>query len=227
MAWIGSILVTAVPVLLILKSLFLDRQKGSCMEWFLTVFTLNTILLPIASGLVVTSSIQKEYQDKTLRNILTAPTSRRDFITAKLTVWFLWHLISMLFALTAIFTGVRFLFPSEAEWGTLSYMAYLFLQNGLYTFAAILPVLWIAVRQQALFYPSILTSLGFALLEAAGLQVSEDLLLPASLCPWTAVAISSLTGYGTLYFGICTASVLLCATAGFTGAYLAFLKQDQ
>ena len=32
--------------------------------------------------------MQREYQDRTIRNILTAPVSREKFMAAKLVVWF-------------------------------------------------------------------------------------------------------------------------------------------
>ena len=63
---------------LILKCLFIDRQRGEYFEWFQISFVVNMLALPIVSGFVITVIIQKEYQDNTLRNVLLAPTSRTD-----------------------------------------------------------------------------------------------------------------------------------------------------
>lgn len=97
-AWIGTIIVSLVPLLLILKSLYLDPQRGEYMDWFMTVSMLNTLIFPIISGFIITAIVQREYQEKTLRNILSAPTSRENFVIAKLAVWFLWYLTTLFMA---------------------------------------------------------------------------------------------------------------------------------
>lgn len=90
-----------------------------------------------------------------------------------------------------------------------------------------IPILWICVKQQALFYPSMLAILGSAVLQAAGLQVSEELILPACVCPWTAVSISGLVEVDTFYYWICLVSIFLCGLVGFIGAIISFENQDQ
>ena len=55
----------------------------------MSVLMLNILALLIVNGFVITSSMQKEYQDRTIWNILTALVSRDRFLAAKLVVWFL------------------------------------------------------------------------------------------------------------------------------------------
>lgn len=227
MAWIGTAVIVGMPLLLILKTLFIDQGRGQYAEWLSTVLLLNTLVLPIMSGFVVTSLLQKEYQDKTLRNVLTAPVARQHFITAKLSIWFLWHCISCLAAGIVVVIGFRFLFTSEFTAENLLQTLYLLTQISLFSFLAALPLLWIAVKQQAMFYPAMLAALVFAVLQASGRQISEDLILPASLCPWTAVSVSNLISFGSEYFILCTISVILCGAIGAFGAVLSFGKQDQ
>ena len=55
---------------------------------------LQTIALPVVNGFVLTSLIQREYQDCTLRNTLCAPVSRSAFLLSKTVIWFLWFFLS-------------------------------------------------------------------------------------------------------------------------------------
>ena len=151
-------LLCAIPALVIIKKICIDKDSIGMQEWYLTIFLLQTIALPVVNGFVLTSLIQREYQDCTLRNTLCA--------------------------------------------------------------------LWIAVSQRTAFYPALLTVLGFAVLETAGMQVSEELLLPASLCPWTAVSVSALVGKGSSLYFLCLLSAALCGAIGLAGALRAFGKQD-
>lgn len=227
MAWAGTWIVVLMPLLLILKSIFLDRQRGVYSDWFMTVSMIHMLVFPVVSGFVVTTMVQKEYQDKTLRNILTAPTSRESFVIAKLSVWFLWYLLTLCLTKAVVAAGYFFLFPEEFSAVTLRYTLYLFTQGSIFSFVQMIPVLWIAFRQQGLFYPSMLVTLGVTALQAAGRQVSEDLLLPACICPQTAVSVSGMVEFGSFYFRICTVSVFLCGFLGFIGALLSFKRQDQ
>lgn len=93
MAWLGTLIIITIPLFMIWNRLVIDTQR-EYMEWLMSVLMLNTLILPIVNGFVITSSMQREYQDRTIRNVLTAPVSREKFLTAKLIVWFLWYLIS-------------------------------------------------------------------------------------------------------------------------------------
>lgn len=227
MALLGMAIVILLPILLILKGIFLDGINREYRDWFMTVSMVTMLVFPIVSGFVITTMVQKEYQDKTLRNILTAPTLRSVFVVAKTLVWLFWYILTLFFAEIAVVAGIYILFPDEFTSINLQYAVFSYTQGCLFSFVAMLPVLWITIKQTVLFYPSILATLGVTVLQMAGRQITEELLLPASLCPWTAVSISGMVQAGTLYWIICTISILFCGIIGFFGAILSFIHQDQ
>lgn len=226
MAWVGTLIIATIPLFMIWNRLVIDPQR-EYMEWLMSVLMLNTLILPIVNGFVITSNMQREYQDRTIRNVLTAPVSREKFLTAKLVVWFLWYLISICLSEMIVTAGCYTLFPVEFTTGNMRYALFLLIQNNFFSFIAGIPILWICVKQQALFYPSMLATLGSAVLQAAGLQVSEELILPACVCPWTAVSISGLVEVDTFYYWICLVSIFLCGLVGFMGTIISFGNQDQ
>ncbi|MCH5248325.1 MAG: ABC transporter permease [Lachnospiraceae bacterium] len=226
MAWMGALIIVTIPLFMIWNHLVIDPQR-EYMEWLMSVLMLNTLVLPIVNGFVITSGMQKEYQDKTIRNILTAPISREKYLIAKLVVWFLWYFISICFSEVIVIASCYAFFPTEFTTNHLRYVLFLFTQNSFFSFIAGIPVLWICVKQQTLFYPAMLAALGTAVLQMAGLQVSEELILPACVCPWTAVPISGIVGFGTRYYWICIVSIFLCGVVGFMCVIISFRNQDQ
>ena len=226
MAWLGTLIIITIPLFMIWNRLVIDTQR-EYMEWLMSVLMLNTLILPIVNGFVITSNMQREYQDRTIRNVLTAPVSREKFLTAKLSVWFLWYLISFCLSEVIVIAGCYILFPVEFTTGNMRYALSLFTQNNFFSFIVGIPILLICVKQQALFYPPMLATLGSAVLQAAGLQVSEELILPACVCPWTAVSISGIVGFDTFYYWICLVSIFLCGLVGFMSVIISFRNQDQ
>lgn len=226
MAGTGTMLLCAIPALVIIKKICIDKDSIDMQEWYLTIFLLQTIALPVVNGFVLTSLIQREYQDCTLRNTLCAPVSRSAFLLAKTLIWFLWFFLSASAAMLITLSGARLLFASCAGTAELFLFAGQLTQQALLVFLTCMPALWIAVSQRTAFYPALLTVLGFAVLETAGMQVSEELLLPASLCPWTAVSVSALVGKGSSFYFLCLLSATLCGAIGLAGALRAFGKQD-
>jgi ABC-type transport system involved in multi-copper enzyme maturation permease subunit len=226
MAWMGTLIIASIPLFMIWNRLVIDPQR-EYMEWLMSVLMLNTLILPIVNGFVITSSMQREYQNRTIRNVLTAPVSREKFLTAKLVVWFLWYLISFCLSEMIVIVGCYVLFPVEFTTGNMRYALSLFTQNYFFSFIVGIPILLICVKQQAVFYPSMLATLGNAVLQAVGLQVSEELILPACVCPWTAVSISAIVGFDTYYYWICLVSIFLCGVAGYMGVIISFRNQEQ
>lgn len=226
MAWMGTLIIASIPLFMIWNRLVIDPQR-EYMEWLMSVLMLNTLILPIVNGFVITSSMQREYQNRTIRNVLTAPVSREKFLTAKLVVWFLWYLISFCLSEMIVIVGCYVLFPVEFTTGNMRYALSLFTQNYFFSFIVGIPILLICVKQQAVFYPSMLATLGSAVLQAVGLQVSEELILPACVCPWTAVSISAIVGFDTYYYWICLVSIFLCGVAGYMGVIISFRNQEQ
>ena len=222
----GTLIIVTIPLFMIWNRLVIDPQR-EYMEWLMSVLMLNTLILPIVNGFVITSSMQREYQNRAIRNVLTAPVSREKFLTAKLVVWFLWYLISFCLSEMIVIVGCYVLFPVEFTTGNMRYALSLFTQNYFFSFIVGIPILLICVKQQAVFYPSMLATLGSAVLQAVGLQVSEELILPACVCPWTAVSISAIVGFDTYYYWICLVSIFLCGVAGYMGVIISFRNQEQ
>ncbi len=209
MAETGTLLLCAMPVLAMIKKILIDKDSIGLQEWYLTIFLLQTIALPVVNGFVLTSLIQREYQDCTLRNTLCAPVSRSAFLLSKTVIWFLWFFLSASAAMLLTLSGARLLFPSGFGTDELLLIAGQLTQQALLVFLTSLPALWIAVSQRAAFYPALLAVLGFAILETAGMQVSVEWLLPASLCPWTAVSVSALVEKGSVFYFLCLLSAAL------------------
>lgn len=226
MALIGFVATISIPVLLVLKSLLIDKTRIDYQEWLQTVSMLVNILLPIMSGFFITQSIQKEYGEKTIINILTAPVGRKTFVFSKVAVWCCWYLAVMVITEGITIAGSWLLFCSQVTSATIAFTIQLFTQTGILSFFAFLPVIWIAIRQRTLFYPSMLCTLIFVLLQSAGSQVSEELLPVASFVPWLAVQISAMLPTDSQYFNICILSILCSGISGIVLAIWEFKRQD-
>jgi len=59
------------------------------------LFLVPNALMMMMSGFVLTTLIQREYQDHTMINVLTAPVARTKFIMSKLLAWFIWHFTTL------------------------------------------------------------------------------------------------------------------------------------
>lgn len=226
MALIGFCCVTAIPLLLLLKTIFIDKMNISQREWVLTASVLINVVFPVMSCLFITQSIQKEYTEKTIINMITAPTPRIIVIISKLAVWFCWYVITLFFyeLLTCICS--YFLFPSEIDVASIKFIIQLLTQNNMLSFVASMPILWISIKCQTIFYPSILVGFFFTVLQLAGSQVSESLLPLASCIPWTAIPISTMLPADSKYFYVCIVSILCCGIFGIVFAWIEFKKQD-
>ncbi|MCI9078863.1 MAG: ABC transporter permease [Lachnospiraceae bacterium] len=226
MAHIGFIVTVSIPVLLVLKSVLIDKIKIDYHEWIQTVYMLVNLAFPIMSGFFITQSIQKEYGEKTIINIITAPVNRKVFVFSKIAVWFCWYLVVMAVTECLTILGSLILFNSQVTLSTICFTVRLFTQIGLLSYIAFLPVIWIAIKQRTLFYPAILCTLVFVLLQSAGFQVSEELLPVASFVPWFAISISTMLPADSQYLYICMALILCFGLAGIVLAIREFRKQD-
>ena len=131
MAWLGTLIIITIPLFMIWNRLVIDQQR-KYMEWLMSVLMLNTLVLPIVNGFVITSNMQREYQDRTIRNILTAPVSREKFMAAKFVVWLLWYLISICLSEMIVTAGYYTLFPVEFTTGNMRYALFLIIQNNFF-----------------------------------------------------------------------------------------------
>lgn len=190
MAFIGFLCVVSIPILLFLKSIFLDGSALPYQEWVQTCLMLVGIMLPVMSGLFITQSVQKEYSEKTIINLLTAPTKRDAFVFSKIGAWFCWYMTVLLATVALTFVASALLYAPELTGTAVIKLVVLFLQTNFFSFLAFLPVFCVAVKQRASFFPSVLTALLFTLLQSVGSQVSTEFLPLASFVPWLAVSIT-------------------------------------
>lgn len=224
---ICTMIVLFVPVFIILKELFLTRPPSDYMDWLMGGRMLNSIIHPTMSGLIITYLIQREYQDQTIINVLAAPIPRKVFILSKLFVWFAWYVV-VLFATEAIYiAGCCLIYTDMFDLNGIKAFIRYFTNSGILGFVASIPVLWVAVKQKKMFYPSILVMMGFIVIQSAGIQTSADMIPIASIIPWSAVSVVSIFDIQAKYKIICMASILTSGILGLMLSWLSFDKQDQ
>lgn len=161
MTFVGFIITISVPILLILKSLLIDKTRIDYYEWIQTVSMLVNIVLPIMSGFFITQSMQREYSEKTIINIITAPVDRKNFIFSKIFVWFSWYLITMIISMFLTILGLFVLYHSQITNQIIFFTIKILFQIGILSFASFIPIIWISIRQRTIFYPSMLCTLIF------------------------------------------------------------------
>ena len=226
---ISTLIALVVPVFLIIHGAILEpltAQYTHYTDWFMTGLMFSGTVLPIMSGFVISILIQREYQDHTVINVLTAPVSRISFIVSKLMIWFLWYAVT-LFAIIAIFVlGYYLVYTETFYFNGVKLLVELFTKFGLLSFVASFPLLWIAIKQRKVFYPSILLALFFTAIQIAAFQTSAGLLPLASIVPWSAVAIVSMSA-PMPYSAICIASIVVTGLLGLLLSCYTFNKQDQ
>ena len=222
---IGTIIVLAMPVFLIIKDF--AEPPAEYMNWLYSCFTLNGIVLPIISGFIITILIQREYQDQTIINVLTSPVSRMSFIISKFIAWFLWYAITLLSVVGISILGYYLIYTKTFNIDGIKIFIEYLLKSGLLGFIASLPLFWVAIKQRESFYPSILLALAFAAIQTAGLNISIEMLPLASVVPWSAVTIFSIFDVPSQYKVTCIISILSSGILGFLLSCYTFSKQDQ
>ena len=189
MALIGFAVTISIPILLILKSILIDKTKIDYHEWIMTVSMLVNVVLPIMSGFFITQSMQKEYGEKTIINIVTAPVNRKTFVLSKIAVWFCWCFVVMMVTECLTIVGSLMLFPTQVTSDDL--FIELFTQIGFLSYIASLPIIWIAIRQRTLFYPSMLCS-SFCIIAIDGCTGIGGITSLASFVPCFIIQISTM-----------------------------------
>ena len=192
--------------------------------WIMVCSMVTGLVMSVMSGFIVTFLMQREYEDKTIINVLTAPTSRLVYLLSKLTTWFLWYIV-ILFATEFIYiTGAILIFPDTFNFESVKTLVLVLTKCRLLGFVSSIPLLWVAVLQKRLFYPSVMVALAFAGVEVAAILMSVEM---ASIIPWSAGPVLSFLDAPSPYNVIALASIALTGIAGFLLAYVSFKKQDQ
>lgn len=227
MFYTGTIISVLMPILVILKDKFLSSPPDNLMDWVITCCLVDFLVLSMLSGFIITSSVQKEYQSGALKNILSAAVSRASFLLAKLAVWFVWYVLLLLYMEFVTVIGGRLLYPAQFDFEFAKTIMILFTKFGLSAFLTFVPLLWVAIRQRKLFYPAILVTIGFTGILLGGVSISMEMMLPASMMPWTAVPLIALYQVQSPYRVIGIVSILLTGVIGLLLALREIYKQDQ
>lgn len=221
---ICSLIVLLSAVLIVAKDLFFVDAPTDYQDWLNGNYMVTGLVLPIMSGFIITFLIQREYEDKTIINVLTAPTSRLVFLLSKLTVWFLWYAIVLLAIEVVYLIGGVLLYPRVFTAQGISQFVITQTEYSLLSFVAFLPLLWIAVLQKRMFYPTVMAALLFVGIELAAINMPIQV---AAALPWSAPPLLSLfeapSGYVTIGF----ISIFLAGLLGVVLACVTFARQDQ
>lgn len=221
-----SLIVLSVQMVIIVKDLIIGSVPEDT-DWIYTLIMMNSLALSVMSGFFITFLMQREYQDRTLINILTAPVSRVSFIVAKLLVWMLWYIVTACLAAIVMIIGFRLVYPASFDWSGVQLIFQLLVKNSGFLFVASIPVLWVTVLQRTLFYPSLIVTLIFTVIAVAGTQTSMSMLKLAIAVPWSAASIAGLMSASSVYFWIAVLSVFLSGIIGMVLAIYSFMRQDQ
>ena len=149
------------------------------------------------------------------------------FIISKLFVWFLWYVVVLMAVEVLNIIGCFLLYPDSFNLGGVQLLIKYFTKSGLFSFITSLPVLWVAIKQRNLYYPSILTAMVFTVIQVLGLNISMEMLPLASIVPWSAVSIISIYEIPLGYQIVCMISILAMGFLGLGLSIFSLKKQDQ
>lgn len=227
MFFTGTIITILVPVFMIFKDKFLSAPPDQIMDWIMTCCLIDFLILSVLSGFIITNLVQKEYQSGTLINILSSTVSRASFVFSKLAVWFLWYVILLAYIELVTVLGSSLIYPGQFHTGIVKMVFVMFTKFGLLTFITLVPLLWVTILQKKLFYPAILTAIGFTGILLGGFNISAEMMMPASFVPWTAVSLVAVYQVESPYIIIGTLSIALTGIVGLGLALRSIYKQDQ
>lgn len=217
-----------IPILIaafcVFRVLVLVDPPKTYSQWLTQIYLITGFIFPIMSGFVITFMIQREYEDKTIINVLTAPTSRIIFLLSKLVVWFIWYAAVMVIMEVIYVVGGFLIYPDEFGAGAAKQCVITLTKYGLFSFVACVPLLWVVVRQKRMFYPALMVTLAFTIAELAALIMPME---SAVLLPWAAATYLSLYETASPYNAIGMVSIFIAGITGALLAYATFIKQDQ
>lgn len=191
--------------------------------WLPTVYLVVGALLSIMSGFIITFLLQREYEDRTINNVLTAPTSRLRFLLGKLTIWLIWY-VGTLIGVVIIYTiGGWLIYPDTFGLTGTKSLVITLLKYCLLAFVAAIPLLTVSVMQRKVFYPTIMIALAFTGIQMFAVNMPYKF---ARIIPWSAVVVQSLAELPFKDDLITLGSIFLTGIIGFVAAYWLFKKQD-
>ena len=221
--YICALIVILLAAWILYKDTILMTPPDDISNWIQSVNVITSMFLSITSGFVITFLMQREYEQKTLINVLSAPTSRSVFLFSKLLVWLLWYVLVLGISMVIYIIGGKFIFAGRFHTAEIELLLNSFAKSRILSFIAAAPLLLISVLQRQTFYPSIMFSLIFTGIEMFTLVLPVKL---ASMIPWSA---ATLFGMGVLgdYMINAIISVIVSGVVGIFGAWIVFQKQNQ
>lgn len=225
---IAYLLAIAVPIIMTAITYWQTVTRGSYVDTNpMSFIGANQMLcqvgvFPVFSGFIITFMMQKEYADRTLLNILTAPVARSKYIASKIFIWLGWTAV-----LTISFYGVMMFavfiisgpaYCSQLWMEILSRIA----KSACLSSISLFPILTVAVLQREKYFPSILVTLGVVLLGLMGLYMSEKM---GSIVPWAAIEKMMLLP-GSVNETTAYASIFITGLIGILSSLVLFKKQE-
>lgn len=191
-------------------------------SWLQSGVLMSSIVMSVASGFVITFFVQREYEDKTIINVLFAPTNRITFVFSKLTVWFLWFLTVSIIGFVVLILGAKLAyneaFGNEERMMVLSKLSISYL----YSFVASIPLLMVTFIQRNIFYPSLMCALVMTAFQMLSVIIPLE---NSRFIPWAASLLYGL-GAGDQFLLEALVPVAISGIVGIVGACSVFRKQD-
>ena len=221
--YICALTVILPAIFIIYKDTVLATPPDQISEWIQSVNVITSLFLTIASGFVITFLIQREYEDKSIINVLLAPISRRVFLISKLLIWLLWYILVLGISMAIYMLGGKLVYSGRFHTDEVMLLLNRVATTSMLSFITSTPLVFIAVKQRKTFYPSIMFSLIITGIELSAMTIPVKF---GSLIPWSA---AMLLGYGIN--GVYTINLIIAiATAaifGILGGCITFQRQNQ
>lgn len=191
--------------------------------WLMSVYVVVGSLLSIMSGFIITFLLQREYEDRTINNMLTAPTSRLRFLLGKVAIWFIWYVGTLVGVILIYTIGGWLIYPDTFGLTGTKSLVITLLKYCLLGFIAAMPLLTVSVMQRKLFYPTIMLALAFTGIEMFAMNMPFKL---ARVIPWSAVVVQSIVELPLADDALTLGIIFLTGIIGLVTAYLLLKKQD-
>lgn len=219
-----SLLTLLVSAFMVFKDLVIvESPIENYQTWLMSVYVVVGMVLSIMSGFIITFLMQREYEDRTINNVLTAPTSRWRFLLGKLVIWFIWYLGTLIGVIVIYTIGGWLIYPDTFGLTGTKMLITTLLKYCLLGFIAAIPLLTVSVMQRKLFYPTIMVALAFTGIEMFAINMPFKL---ARIIPWSAVVVQSLMDLTSKDDLLTLGSIFLTGIVGLVAAYWLFKKQD-
>ncbi|WP_086350650.1 ABC transporter permease [Candidatus Enterococcus clewellii] len=180
---------------------------------FMVTFFLSTMLLGYL--------IHREYEERTIKNLLVTGVSREKILFSKLIVWLVLHFFMYLVASLVVYLGYRSIFETQ-EFAFLDILGKFMLSAG--TAAVVmLPLAWVGIKQKQLFYPTILFGILIAVLAVTGITFPDR--WPV-IVPWSAAFALSSMELGATEQTIALVSVGGTGIIGLLLMFFSFKRQE-